>query len=195
LLLTIFWIAFTHLQGRFYVLALPIAALLLGQIWQLETISRATQAIRASIIPIVVIASICSAVLLNGDLLSRLYSRELPLAPMLGVDDFTWVMPKALEQVPAEAPIILVGDARAFWYPIPMSRLRYRTIFDADTSNGRGILDAWAGPPQDRRNAWLWIDPEELKRFARTYQPCPPVPAEVAAHDRAYLVGPPIAGR
>ena len=194
-LLTIFWIFFTHLQGRFYVLALPIAALLLAQTWQLETISRATQAIRASIIAIVVIASICSSLLLNGDLLSRLYSRELPLAPMLGVDDFTWLMPKALEQVPADAPIILVGDARAFWYPIPMSRLRYRTIFDADTSNGRGILDAWAGPPQDRRNAWLWIDPDELKRFSRTYQPCPPVPDEVAARDRAYLVGPPVAAR
>ena len=71
-----------------------------------------------------------------------------------------------------------------------MSRLRYRTIFDADTSNGRGILDAWAGPPEERRNAWLWIDPEELKRFARTYQPCPSVPPEIAAHERAYLVGP-----
>ena len=195
ILLTIFWICFTHLQGRFYVLALPIAALLLAQIWQLETISRPAQAIRASIIAIVVIASILSEVLLNGDLLSRLYSRELPLAPMLGVDGFDWLMPKALEQVPADAPIILVGDARAFWYPIPMSRLRYRTIFDADTSNGRGLLDAWAGPPQDRRNAWLWIDPEEFKRFARTYQPCPTVPPEIAAHEQAYLVGPQSAAR
>jgi len=190
ILLTIFWIFFTHLQGRFYALALPIAALLMAQIWQLETISRAAQAIRASTTAIVVIASIFSAVLLNGNLLSRLYSRELPLAPMLGADDFTWLMPKAFDQVPADAPIILIGDARAFWYPIPMSRLRYRTVFDADTSNGRGLLDAWAGPPQDRRNAWLWIDPEELKRFARTYQPCPPVPPEIAAHERAYLVGP-----
>ena len=190
ILLTIFWIFFTHLQGRFYALALPIAALLVAQFWHLETLARAGHTIRATTMAIVVIASIFSAVLLNGDLLSRLYSRELPLAPMLGADDFTWLMPKAFDQVPADALIILVGDARAFWYPIPMSRLRYRTIFDADTSNGRGLLDAWAGPPQDRRNAWLWIDPEELKRFSRTYQPCPPVPPEIAAHDRAYLVGP-----
>src|SRR4051812_1449254 len=32
LLLTLFWLTFTHLQGRFFILAIPIAALLIVQL-------------------------------------------------------------------------------------------------------------------------------------------------------------------
>jgi len=62
----------------------------------------------------------------------------------------------------------LVGDASAFWYQIPMSRLNYKTVFDVDTSDPNQSIDqAWlAGMPKD---AAVWPDHEELKRFARTY--------------------------
>ena len=33
-------------------------------------------------------------------------------------------------ELPKTGTIYLIGDARAFVYPIPMSRLRYRTVFD-----------------------------------------------------------------
>jgi hypothetical protein len=83
-----------------------------------------------------------------------------------------------------------VGDANAFWfYQIPMTRLRYRTIFDVDTTN-RGVIEAWAGPPQSRGGAWMLIDPDELERFEKTYQPLPPLPASVLMHDKVYLVPP-----
>jgi hypothetical protein len=62
----------------------------------------------------------------------------------------------------------LVGDAAAFWYQIPMSRLHYKTVFDVDTSDPKqSIEQAWlAGMPKD---ALIWPDMDELKRFARTY--------------------------
>ena len=49
-----------------------------------------------------------------------------------------------------------------------MSRLHYKTVFDVDTSDPNQSIDrAWlAGMP---KNAVVWRDNEELKRFARTY--------------------------
>jgi hypothetical protein len=39
--------------------------------------------------------------------------------------------------------VLLVGDARAFLYAVPMSRLRYRTVFDVPSE------------PPDLETAWL----------------------------------------
>jgi hypothetical protein len=81
-----------------------------------------------------------------------------------------------------------VGEARAFWYPLPMSRLRYRTIFDADTSGGRDVLEAWTAGWPPKRSEWILIDPRELERFSRTYQPFPEFPKERRmAHGHALL--------
>ena len=59
-----------------------------------------------------------------------------------------------------------------------MSRLRYRTVFDADTSDGRGIDDAWGVTAARAGGEWVLIDPQELQRLEQTYQPFPPLPEE-----------------
>jgi hypothetical protein len=137
----------------------------------------------------IIIAAIVSACFLNIDLGSRLYG-PFQLASILGMEDMSTMLPTELEQLPSESTVILVGDARAFLFTIPMSRLRYRTVFDADTSNGRGVIEAWAGPESARRGAWLWIAPDELSRFEKTYQPLPPLPAGIADREKPFLVRP-----
>jgi hypothetical protein len=70
-------------------------------------------------------------------------------------------------------PVYLVGDARAFLYPVPMSRLRYRGVFDV--SSTASFRAAWLGenPPDD---AIVVVAPGELARFESTYRNLPPMP-------------------
>src|SRR3954451_19455745 len=98
-----------------------------------------------------------------------------PLNPR---DNISWITIASLEKLPEGARVLLVGDAKAFWYPIPMSRLSYRTVFDADTSDGRGIDAAWGVTAAREAGAWALIDPPELERLEQTYQPFPPLPPE-----------------
>jgi len=49
-----------------------------------------------------------------------------------------------VDNIPPDATLVLVGDARAFAYDRPMSRLRYRTVFDVNQREGQSIIDAWA---------------------------------------------------
>ena len=81
-------------------------------------------------------------------------------------------MPTDAQFARESKPIVLIGDARAFLYPIPTSRLHYRTVFDVDVKPGQSILEAWAdGFAAD---AVRIIDDNELARFARTYYGIPP---------------------
>jgi hypothetical protein len=80
------------------------------------------------------------------------------------------------QRLPPDATVDLVGDACAFFYQIPMSRLHYKTVFDVDTSDlSKTIVDDWlAGMPPTR---FVYIDADELRRFAKTYYGIPPAPA------------------
>ena len=171
-LLMVFWLGFTHLQSRFFILAVPLCALLIAKLPRPGAILVMAQAVIAF-------------VLLNVSFLTP--ERQRMLGLVLGAEDLSWMTPPAAQQVPADATLVLVGDARAFLYQIPMTRLRYRTVFDADTSGNRGVIEAWAEPASDG-NQWLLIDPIELERFYRTYQPFPPIPAEIQANREPYLV-------
>lgn len=171
LVLVFFWLGFTHLQSRFLVLAVPICALLIARLpW---------------FVGVVIAAQFLTGfVPLQGEFLARL---EPPFPPQLiGVDSLDFMTPEVVQNaVPPDAVLTLVGDAKAFLCTRPMSRLRYRTIFDADTSGGRGILVAWAGLPDGTQ--WLLIDPNELRRF-ESYKPFPPMPPDIAAEHQAYLM-------
>jgi hypothetical protein len=169
-LLILFWLTVTHLQSRFLILAVPLCALLVAQLpW--------------------FIGVVIAAQFFTGFIpLDREFRAHIDRFPpeMFGVETFQWMVPEAVQkQVPPDATLTLVGDAKAFFWQRPMTRLRYKTIFDADTSNARGVVDAWTGPPDG--NQWLLIDPEELKRF-ESYQPFPPLPPEIAKRHEPYLV-------
>jgi hypothetical protein len=73
-------------------------------------------------------------------------------------------------------PLALVGDARAFWYQLGSSQLRYRTVFDVNVQPGQSIVDAWLGGQTGSPN--IVIEPNELERFSRTYFGVPPLPPD-----------------
>jgi len=172
-LLALFWLGFTHLQGRFFVLGIPICALLIA--------SAPRPGIAAVIVTLLI-----GVITLNLQFLTK--ARREAIA-WLGTDDLSDFTPgDALKIIPANAKIALIGDAKAFLYQIPMSRLSYRTIFDVNSGANPNLIDAFAGPKPAGQKQWLLIDPDELKRFEKTYQPFPPLPADIAVHDQPYAI-------
>jgi len=176
-LLCLFWLFFTHLQARFFILAVPLCALLLA------THPRA-------MLPISILTLLIGCVALHIDMTMTSTRPWSGVVVLLGDDEFfptsKILTPPALQSLPQGVPVALVGDARAFMYQIPMKRLRYRTVFDVDDSNGKSFFDAMAGPPEPEQV--LIIDPNELRRFEKTYQPFPKVPPELLTHDEPFLL-------
>lgn len=182
LLLLVFWHGFTHLQGRFLVLAVPITALLIA----------VTDWGRIAALPPILIAASLGVCWfkVHEQFAERLHGRQ-PLAEVLGVDDFTDLYPPELKSLPPGSTLVLIGEAKAFLYQHPMRMLRYRTVFDVDTSAGVGVIDAWrGGAPQDQ-GEWDLIHPSELQRFADTYFGIPPPPANLKGKTDLFVIPPP----
>jgi hypothetical protein len=176
-----FWLALTHLQGRFFVLAIPVAGLLIaGAQWGRRPWLGAMAAVVAAGVGIVTVHQRFS---------SRMFGPQR-WSSVIGVPGETLeqLHPPELQAVPADATVTLIGDARAFWYPRKMKWLRYRTVFDVDTSSTADLIEAWHGQPV--LNEWLLVDPGELGRFSRTYSGIPAPPPEVAARKEPYVVAP-----
>jgi hypothetical protein len=230
LILTVFWLGFTHLQARFFLLAAPICALLIAQVdWRFSGISRSAlnsrEQLRASdlvgsaprTVPTAAQGTVGSAdptrfsrgasiaiSLLVGlaitvawwkthnELLDRLYGPAGKKAAVLGIDNLNWLSLDHLvpEGVPDNVTLVLVGEARAFWYAgLPMSRLKYRTVFDVK-GEGHDFVTAWAGPVANRPLTWRLIDPAELIRLSRTYRDLPEVPEGILKDGAPYVEKP-----
>ncbi|MGD1276123.1 MAG: hypothetical protein ABR964_02730 [Tepidisphaeraceae bacterium] len=166
LLQTAFWLLATHLQGRFMVIAIPLAAWLIvqydGRLW--TALSPAAAAIMI--------------VFATANVGQRLWpslkdDRQLGLIGREGVGFYG-----TFDRLPPDTIVDLVGNAGAFLYHIPMSRLHYKTVFDVDTSDrAKSIEQDWlAGMPS---HAIIVRDDPELHRFAKTYWGVPDV-AEAA---------------
>jgi len=156
IILTIVWIFFTHLQSRFYVLAIPWISLLAGELrlmrWRLAVPCAAIIAATVGII----------------DLQSRLErfvsENQKANGQLVGLENF-WPLVQVNKDV---SGLALVGDARAFLYQLPMNRLHYRTVFDVNTVPGESVIEDWLqpAPPGD----WtIFIDLPELKRLTSYY--------------------------
>ena len=179
LMLAGFWLALTHLQGRFFVLAVPLAAMLIaGADWGRRPWVGAAAAVVAAGVGVATVHSHFS---------SRMYGPQ-GRAGVIGVpgEALEQLHPPELQGLAPDATVTLVGDAKAFWYPRTMRSLRYRTVFDVDTSSATDVVEAWRGRPVP--NEWLLIDPGELTRFSQTYFGVPPPPPEVRARQEPYVV-------
>jgi hypothetical protein len=156
---TAFWVAFTHLQSRFMVIAIPIVALMVARID-----ARAWTKLAASA---VVVMAALSVGLLTQKMWRDLETDHTKVA-LIGRENLEGFRLFDTRQLKDGQSLDLIGDAGAFWYQIPMSQLRYKTVFDVDTSDRKKTIDqAWlAGMPKD---AVIWKDQDEMKRFARTY--------------------------
>jgi hypothetical protein len=159
ILQTVFWISFTHLQSRFMVIAIPIIALMIAQVdtrsW---TVLAAVTAIG--------MASLSVGMLIQK--MSRYLETDHTKVALIGRENLEGFRMFDTGQLKDGQSLDLIGDAGAFWYQIPMSQLHYKTVFDVDTSDRTKTIDQdWlAGMPKD---AAIWKDEEEMKRFARTY--------------------------
>jgi hypothetical protein len=158
---SVLWVGFTHLQGRFMVMAIPLIALLIAQcefrFWKFAG-------------PCAAIAMI----FLGSEIVLAKFQPMLHFyRPIIGIDNLKWAHDDLLENWPPDQPLNLVGDARAFMYPIPMRLLHYKTVFDVDTSESFNTAEeAWlSGMPVNGRRS---IDKDELDRLSRTYYGIPP---------------------
>jgi hypothetical protein len=175
----VLWLGVTHLQSRFFVLAIPVAALLVAQ---------------ASGRPVLLTggAALVLAVIGFATMHARMatWFGEKQIGVALGFEGLSEFMtPQAAKDAPADVTLVLVGDAKAFCYQRPMSRLRYRTIFDVPP--GDDWLAAWAGEGLAGGRALILIDPGELSRFGRTYSALQPVPREVLERPEPFLMDAP----
>ncbi len=162
LFMGVFWTGFTHLQSRFFTLAIPIAGLLIGQVeWNRRNV-----------------------VLLSGALLGALLGIGLTISRVMKLDkQFTVVgAPSLRGATPLEQDetrsIALVGDARAFFYDLPAGKLFYRTVFDVDAKPGESLEDAWIDGAKADAEV---IDSSELIRLSKTYYDLPEPSREVLA--------------
>ncbi|MGF1633330.1 MAG: hypothetical protein ACFCVE_05715 [Phycisphaerae bacterium] len=172
LLLTIFWMSATHLQGRFFVPAVPALLLAAGRVnWRWwPGVVAAT-------------AGVCAVVgVVNA------WPQVKDLRPFLGVtslQELVYAMLPASDVATLQrhrGEVFLVGDAKAFWYTdVPSDRLHYRTVFDiaGDDATGDAFWPAWLGRPVDEvpADALIVVWPGELRRFYNTYRHLPDPPA------------------
>ena len=188
LLLAVFWLAFTHLQSRFFVLAIPVTGLLLAQ-------AQWTRWRRAAVVIPLTLAALVAApgvLRLHNEMNAYLFGSPAEpggLADLLGRERLHEVFtPPALAEVPDDATLELVGEARAFWYGRRMRQLRYRTVFDV-----HGASDSpagWTLPPEPsvQSPTWLLVDPIELRRLSNSYWLLPPLDPRPTAGNTPYLL-------
>ena len=178
-----FWLGMTHLQGRFFVPALPLASAAIA----LAPWGRLTPGRRAASAAPVLLALLVGGAALWGwwGVHGRLWGVFTGLrsdngldarSAILAAENIDWLERDFWDAFPKNDPTAtatLVGDAQVFWYTLPMSRLRYRTPFDVPQGPDAFVTEGYGvngrGP-----KTWLRVAPSEVERFVRTYQPFPP---------------------
>ena len=173
----IVWVGFTHLLGRFFVFAIPVAALSVGLVrWRVWVAVSSGGALLGVIIVwthlhdrIVMFDSIAS----NG---------------LYGLDDLSYFTPPELADVPKGVRISLIGDAEGFLYRYVPGEFHYRTVFDLP-GGAADMYEAWLGVPESAARGALVINPMEVERLSRTYLGVPGLPPDFAGpRDRAFVV-------
>ena len=164
-----FWFALTHLQGRFFVTVIPLAAMALAL---MQTRRQLVFGYFAATLAILIGLTI--QVVTFTERVGMWRDRQ-----WLAVEDFKQFLAEDVaDLVEKKHEIVLVGDARAFWYPLPTSKLRYRTIFDVTT---------W----HRDESAYTVVDPVEVERFSKTYFGVPPLPPNLQGpRDHAFVIPP-----
>jgi hypothetical protein len=201
------WAAATHgMPPRFAVpTVVPIALLgggLLARLGQVQTNPFRKDAPRPSFGPwgmVPAVAALFAAAAINLLVCYGIYcqagspalngfkgSRPLPVHGVTGRDVATQALPwRQAHQLPAGSRILLVGDAKAFYFP---HRTAYATVFNAqplDEMVRQGLSPA-AILERLRKDGitHLWFDWFEIHRLARTYGFPASLSAELLQRDR-----------
>ena len=150
----VFWLFFTHLQSRFFVLAIPVLGLSLSRVES----------------PIAKLALACAIVLQAGFGMLKLHevvmARIVERSAVMGLEHYEPILDERIgKAMHGNGSLLLVGDAKAFYYEVPMARLRYRTVFDVDAA-GQDVVDAWSNDWTRSAGDTLVIDFDEIRRFS-----------------------------
>jgi hypothetical protein len=168
----IFWLGFTHLAARFAVLAVPIAAIMVGVALSSRPAVGAALAILAT------------AAGMWG--LHPRFSNDAAWGRkgLFLLDELAIFNPPEIAEALKDpnTKIALIGNSQAFWYELPMSRLEYRMIFNIDFPTDRSVVDAWLGRDVEtlRKSGYIvLIHPDEIRRLSKTYWQVPGLPPEL----------------
>ena len=155
------WLFFTHLLGRFMVPAVPVAALLIGRVRL-----RAFAPVAAA----GAVLMLLTTVTVVGPLLGP-YA-DLGRRGFFGPTDLSFMLPKELSEAKNQGrPIILVGDAGAFFYQVPAGQLHYKAVFNLP-ADAPSAMAAWVDPTL--KQPVLVVNPTEVERLHTTYRFVPP---------------------
>ena len=167
------WLGFTHLQGRFFVVAIPVAAVAAGLL-----VGRVPRRGR----PLLLGFAAASAAVGFGFVGPRLWA-SIPQftessVTAIGVGSLSFATPFERPQDALGRDVYLVGDARAFNYEV--GRVHYKVVFSVPPAEG--AVRAWLGDALETADddALVVIDPTEIARLSRTYG-TPPLEPAVAA--------------
>jgi len=154
-ILAIIWLGFTHLQSRFFVLAIPICCLLLADVkyrwWP------------AVLVGLICFLLACQAATVGQRLVH--YLTDMGGEAALGHENLAGLVGPDSATLTPDTQIDLVGDARAFLYPYP--HVHYRTVFDVGSSGN--VVEDWTGRADIPPHHLLVVDPAELHRLHETY--------------------------
>jgi hypothetical protein len=193
LLQLIFWLGFTHLIGRFFVLAVPAAAVVIGTTrWR-----RGGEFVVASVVAAAAVVAWFGAPGRPGGMVTAggfdrfaAWGRQ----GLYGINDpnqiAQFLVPDEVAQLEAGgATIHLVGDAQAFLHPGPMAKVKYRTIF-AVAGDAPDVIQAWTGRRLEDLgpDEWVLIDPPEIDRLGRTYKHIPKLEGPMRRAETPFLV-------
>lgn len=173
----IFWLAATHLMGRFFVLAVAPAAMMLPL---------APKRMIGGIAAIMIGAAIFAFAgpCLQGTGKAETPSIESTLGGyaaavqhgLFGLEDFTGMDEAELRGLlESDREVVFVGDGQMFLRQAAMAHVRYCTVFDLNTENGRDWIDASYGsaPATCPSSAAVVIDAAECRRLHDTYYGVP----------------------
>ncbi len=166
------WLFATHLQGRFFVSAIPVAALMMG----LARTARGRGIVVALLIAQGFVGWTGLGVAERGLVPRLMHFTEAPWAAAVGLDDLSMLLPEdGANAVASGRPVVLIGDAAAFRYPVPSKRLYYKTVFDVP-ADAPDAAAAWTRgiPATVLAKAIRLVNESELRRFAATYRNIPP---------------------
>ncbi len=169
--LSIFWLFFTHLQSRFFTLAIPICGLLIGQAGK----GRWSEIALGCIVGIMGIVGL-------SENLAKVTAINPHLFEFAGIENLTGLTPLADSSISADTHVELIGDAKAFLYNVAIDHLHYRTVFDVAAEPGETSDAAWQKGWNDPAGATVQVvDGPELERFTRTYWQIPATSAALSA--------------
>lgn len=189
--LMVFWLTLTHLQSRFFIQAIPLAALLVALAPQAGW--RVAGGVAAAVMVLVGLGLNNDAGGGIGTRINHFVAQDTQIRAsganeaLLGASDLKFMRSELVDAIPMTDHLALAGDAKAFIYERPIGTFSYRTVFDVDVKPGQSSIDAWVVDAP--AGAKILASPAELDRFNRTYSGIPALPAGLNPQEAAVMAG------